>query len=168
MRVLGIDPGLAKVGYGVVEKTRSGVRAVCHGVIRTPKEDDVATRLAALYEECRELIELHDPQAVAVERVFFNANVRTAMSVAQGAGVALLTGAQAGCEVAEYTPNDVKMAVAGDGRADKRGVQEMVAVLLQLAEPPRPADAADALGLAMTHLHARRLRALAKEAIGPA
>lgn len=167
MRVLGLDPGLTCAGYGVVDDVRGAVRAVDFGSIRTPR-GPLHERLAELYERVRSLIEQHQPEAVSVERVLFNANARTAMSVGQAAGVALLAAAQSGCEVAEYTPSEVKMAVVGFGAAEKLQVQRMVARLLSLPKPPSPADAADALALAITHLRARKLRALAKEAIAGA
>lgn len=164
MRVLGLDPGLTCAGFGVIDGSPRRVGVVAYGAIRTPK-DAVADRLALLYDRLRGLIERFEPEAVAVERVLFNANVRTATSVGQAAGVALLAAAQSGCEVAEYTPSEMKLAVAGAGDADKAQVQAMVTRLLRLDEVPKPADAADALGLALTHLRARRLRSLAKEAI---
>jgi crossover junction endodeoxyribonuclease RuvC len=161
MRVLGLDPGLTCAGYGLVEQTGGNVRALTYGAIRTP-QGPVPGRLALLYDEVRALLVRHAPEAVAVERVLFNANVRTAMSVGQAAGVALLAASQAGCEIAEYTPNEVKQTVAGYGAADKGQVQMMIAKLLGLAEIPKPADAADALGLAITHLQSRKLRRLAR------
>lgn len=157
MRVLGLDPGLTCAGYGLVERSGRGVRAVDHGAIRT-RPGPVPGRLAKLYDELRRLVAAHRPDAVVVERVLFNANTRTAMSVGQAAGVALLVAAQAGCEVAEYAPNEVKLSVTGYGGADKGQVQAMIARILGLPEPPTPPDAADALGLAITHLHARKLR----------
>ncbi len=167
MRVLGLDPGLTCAGYGVVEEVRGGLRVVAFGTIRT-RRDAIAVRLATLYTQFSELIRSHEPEAVAVERVLFSANARTAMSVGQAAGVALLAAAQGGCEVAEYTPNEVKLTVAGYGGADKQQVQSMVSRILRMTEPPKSPDAADALALAITHLHSRRLRALAKEAISSA
>jgi crossover junction endodeoxyribonuclease RuvC len=164
MRVLGLDPGLTCAGFGVVDDVRGRLTAVTYGAIRTAK-DPIEVRLAALYDEVRALIDQYEPEAVSVERVLFNSNVRTAMSVGQAAGVALLAAAQGGCEVAEYTPGEVKVAVAGYGGAEKHQVQRMVARLLELSKPPTPPDAADALALAIAHLHARRLRALAKEAV---
>lgn len=163
MRVMGLDPGLACAGYGVIDQVRGDLRAVDHGAVRT-KDGPVPARLALLYARLSELVTEHRPDAVAVERVLFNANTRTAMSVGQAAGVALLVAAQAGCEVAEYTPNEVKQSVTGYGAADKRQVQLMVAKLLGLSEPPKPADAADALGLAVTHAHGRKLRRIAQGA----
>jgi crossover junction endodeoxyribonuclease RuvC len=163
MRVLGLDPGLTCAGYGLVEREGPGLRVIDFGAIRTPA-GSVPARLALLYDEISDLIAAHRPDAVAVERVLFNANTRTAMSVGQAAGVALLAAAQARCEVAEYTANEVKQSVTGFGGADKRQVQSMVARLLGLSSVPKPADAADALGLAITHMHARKLRRLAQGA----
>ncbi|HVL81137.1 MAG TPA: crossover junction endodeoxyribonuclease RuvC [Actinomycetota bacterium] len=163
MRVLGLDPGLTCAGFGVVESTRTGLKALDHGTIRTTGSE-VAPRLATLHGEIEALLTRHRPDAVAVERVLFNSNVRTAMSVGQAAGVALLAAYRAGCEIAEYTPSEMKLAVTGYGSADKRQVQQMVARLLGLPAPPRPPDAADALGLAIVHLQARRMRTLQREA----
>jgi crossover junction endodeoxyribonuclease RuvC len=158
MRVLGLDPGLACAGFGLVEHNGGRTQVVAFGAIRTARLP-VPERLAALYQRVHALIREHDPDAIAVERVLFNKNTRTAMSVGQAAGVALLAAAQTGCEVAEYTPTEVKLAVTGDGSADKRQMQLMVGRLLGI-DPPSPADAADALGLAITHLRARKLRLL--------
>jgi crossover junction endodeoxyribonuclease RuvC len=137
------------------------VRPVDYGTIRTPR-GAVAGRLAMLYDRLEDLLRTHRPDAVAVERVIFDRNARTAMYVGQAAGVALLAAARGGCEVAEYTPSEVKLSVTGDGAADKRRVQMMVARLLGLAATPKPADAADALGLALTHLQSRKLKELAR------
>ena len=161
MRVLGLDPGLTCAGYGLVEREKGGIRAITYGAIRTPATDAVPGRLEAVYNEVRMLIATHHPDAVSVEKVLFNANVRTAMSVGQAAGVALLAASQAGCEIAEYTPNEVKLTVTGFGGADKAAMQKMVAKLLRLDVLPKPADAADALGLAITHIHSQKLRAAA-------
>ncbi len=163
MRVLGLDPGLTCAGYGLVERTKAGIRSVCYGAIRSPA-GPVPARLALLYDEIASLIETYRPQAVAVERVLFNSNVRTAMSVGQAAGVALLAAAQAGCEIAEYTPSEMKLSIAGYGQADKGQIQAMVQRLLALPVLPKPADAADALGLAITHVHAYKLKAVAQGA----
>lgn len=149
--VLGIDPGLSRCGYGAVRREGSTVRAVAYGVIRTPPSDPLATRLAALEAELEALVHELRPSAVAVERVLFQANVRTAMSVGQASGLALAVAARAGAVVAHYSPNEVKLAVTGYGAADKAQVQQMVTRLLGLAEPPRPPDAADALALALCH-----------------
>jgi len=160
MRVLGLDPGLTCAGFGLVERSNGTITAVDFGAIRTPR-GPVAGRLALLYERLEDLIRTHAPDAVAVERVIFDRNARTAMYVGQAAGIALLAAARSGCEVAEYTPSEVKLSVTGDGAADKARVQMMITRLLALAAPPKPADAADALGLAVTHLQSRKLRRIA-------
>jgi crossover junction endodeoxyribonuclease RuvC len=153
VRVLGIDPGLTRCGYAVVDGRGPGsVSAVSLGVIRTPAADELPYRLAALRSELVGLIDEFSPHVVAVERVFFQVNVRTAMSVGQASGLALCEAASAGCEVAQYTPNQVKDAVAGYGGASKELVQKMVQARLKLSQPPRPADAADAAALALCHL----------------
>jgi crossover junction endodeoxyribonuclease RuvC len=158
--VLGLDPGLTCAGYGVVRQEHGAVTALDYGAIRTPA-GIVSDRLSLLFDELTLVIDRHRPDAVAVEKVLFNANVRTAMSVGQAAGVALLAAARAGCEVAEYTPGEVKQTVAGYGKADKAQVQTMITRLLGLPKPPSPVDAADALGLALTHAQSRKLRRLA-------
>jgi crossover junction endodeoxyribonuclease RuvC len=150
--VLGIDPGLSRCGYGVVAREPGSVRALGCGVIRTPSGDALPERLLALDDELRALIAETRPSAVAVERVLFQTNARTAMSVGQASGLALVVAARAGIPVALYSPNEVKLAVTGDGRADKAAVQAMVARLLNLREVPKPPDAADALALACCHL----------------
>lgn len=153
MRILGIDPGLTRCGYAVVDGAGpSDATAVSLGVIRTPPGDPLPQRLAALKVELVALIEEFRPAAVAVEAVFFQVNVRTAMSVGQASGLALAEAAAAGCEVAQYTPNQVKDAVAGWGGAAKEQVQKMVQARLRLSAPPKPADAADAAALALCHL----------------
>jgi len=163
MRVLGLDPGLTCAGYGLVEQKDRSLVAVDFGAIRTP-QGPVPRRLELLYDEIRTILVRHSPDAVSVERVLFSANTRTAMSVGQAAGIALLVASQAGCEVAEYSPNEVKQTVAGYGAADKGQMQLMIARLLGLKDIPKPADAADALGLAITHIHSRKLRRLAARA----
>jgi crossover junction endodeoxyribonuclease RuvC len=151
--VLGIDPGLTRCGYAVLEALGGGrARALSMGVIRTAASDDLPNRLLALRAELRALIALHRPDAVAVERVFFQVNVRTAMSVGQASGLALVEAAAAGCAVAQYSPNQVKDAIAGWGAASKEQMQKMVQRRLGLSAPPKPADAADAAALALCHL----------------
>ena len=150
--VLGIDPGLSRCGYGIVARAAGDIRALGCGVIRTPPGEALPARLLALDNELRALIAETRPAAVAVERVLFQANARTAMSVGQASGLALVIAARAGIPVALYSPNEVKLAVTGDGRADKAAVQTMVARLLNLREVPKPPDAADALALACCHL----------------
>ena len=152
MFVLGIDPGVSRCGYGCVRRVGSRLEAVAGGVITSPPADPLPQRLARLAAELELLVaELH-PDAVVVERVFFQVNARTAMSVGQASGLALATAARAGCQVVEYTANEVKQAVAGYGSADKRAVQRMVQVLLDLPTLPEPPDTADALALAVCHL----------------
>jgi crossover junction endodeoxyribonuclease RuvC len=150
--VLGIDPGLSRCGYGLVRRLRSHYTGVRAGVIKTPPDDPLPQRLASLSLELQGLIAECRPEIVVVERVFFQTNARTAMSVGQASGLALAAAAAAGCGVVQYTANEVKVAVTGYGAATKRQVQKMVQSLLELAEPPRPADAADALALALCHL----------------
>lgn len=152
MFVLGIDPGLSRCGYGAVAHGSAGMSARAIGVIRTAPSDSLPQRLAELQQELRALIAELRPDVVAVERIFFQNNVRTAMSVGQASGIAMAEAVAAGCEVVQYSPNEVKLAVTGDGAADKQQVQMMVQRLLGLAAPPRPADAADAAALALCHL----------------
>ena len=162
MFVLGIDPGLTRCGYGVVERRGDGsLAARACGVIRTPVDDDLPRRLALLHGELRALLREFTPQCVVVERVFFQTNVRTAMSVGQASGLALVAAVESGCEVAQYTANEVKQAVTGYGAASKEQVGRMVQSLLGLPVVPRPADAADALALALTHLAVHRVQAAA-------
>ena len=151
--MLGIDPGLTRCGYAVVDgRGLSSVRAVSMGVIRTPASDPLPNRLATLRTEFTSLIAEFEPDVVAVEQVFFQVNVRTAMATGQASGLALAEAAIAGCEVIQYTPNQVKDAVAGWGGAGKEQVQKMVQARLKLATMPKPADAADAAAVALTHL----------------
>ena len=154
--VLGIDPGLSRCGYGVVRRDGPAFRAVAYGVIRTPPSDDLPARLAALLTELEALLAEYPPAAVAVERVLFQVNTRTAMSVGQASGLALALAGRAGIPVVQYSPNEVKLAVAGDGAAGKDEVQRMVTRLLKLAAPPHPPDAADALALALCHAQSCR------------
>jgi crossover junction endodeoxyribonuclease RuvC len=150
--VLGIDPGLTRCGYCVVDGDGRRRRALALGVLTTPPSDPLPQRLADLQRDLRGLLEEFRPQVVAVERVLFQVNVRTAMSVGQASGIAMAEAANAGCEVVQYSPNQVKEAVAGHGAAGKEQVQLMVQTLLGLATAPHPADAADAAALALTHL----------------
>jgi crossover junction endodeoxyribonuclease RuvC len=152
MFVMGVDPGLSRCGYAVVEARRTGPRAVAIGVITTPPSMALPSRLAELQREIRALLGEYRPAAVAVERVLFQVNVRTAMSVGQASGIAMAEAAAAGCEVVQYSPNQVKDAVAGYGGAGKAQVQQMVQTLLSLPVRPEPPDAADAAALALTHL----------------
>ena len=151
MFVLGIDPGLSATGYGLVEGTKPP-KAHMAGVIRTDADTDTPRRLFELHQGLTEIIADTGPDVIALETVFTNRNLQTAISVGRASGVALLAAAQADLAVFEYVPTVIKSAVTGDGSANKGQVQEMVARLLKLAEPPRPADAADALAIALCHL----------------
>ncbi len=163
MRVLGIDPGLATTGYAVLEAQSGQVRVLEAGVIRTPADEPLPKRLRTIYEDAQRLIEEYSPDALAVEEVFFNQNVTTAMSVSQARGVVLLAGAEADLPCASYTPLEVKRQICGYGRAKKVQMQAMVQRLLRLKALPRPDDAADALAVALCHLLRERsgLRAYA-------
>lgn len=152
MFVLGIDPGLSRCGYGVVELRGRKQRAVAAGVIRTQKTDNVPDRLAELQREMRSLVADFSPSVVAVERVLFQNNVSTAMGVGQASGIVMAEAISAGCKVVEYSPNEIKQAIAGDGSADKDQMEHMVRLLLEIRQPLRPVDAADALGVALTYL----------------
>jgi len=164
MRVLGLDPGFATTGVAVVERSAGSIHHLMSGAIRTPAGRPQAARLAILWGELNDLISTHRPEVVAIERLFFNANVKTAMAVGQASGVALAAAAQAGLEVHEYTPPEVKQSVVGVGSASKQQVQAMVAAILSLPAPPSPADAADACALAICHLNRSGLAAaLAKQ-----
>jgi crossover junction endodeoxyribonuclease RuvC len=161
MVVIGIDPGTATTGYGLVREHEDGsLVLVDFGVISTASDLTMPRRLLELYYRLVELLLLHRPQSGAVEKLFFQRNVTTAISVGQGRGVALLALAEQGLEVGEYTPLEVKQAVVGYGKADKNQVQQMVCALLNLPEVPRPDDAADALAVAICHLHSARAKAL--------
>jgi len=158
MFVLGIDPGLSVTGYGVVEGSYPP-KAHIAGVIRTDVEADMPRRLAELYRGLTGVIAETNPDVVALETVFTNRNLQTAISVGRASGVAILAAAEAGLAVFEYVPTTVKSAVTGDGSANKDQVQQMVTKLLRLAAPPKPADAADALAIALCHLRAAPLEA---------
>lgn len=157
MRVLGIDPGTAVTGYGIVEDGVDGLRTLTYGVVRTPADQAHPHRLQIIYRGITDLIKQWQPTAAAVEELFFSRNVQTAMSVGQARGVVLLSLVDAGLNVFEYTPLSIKKAVTGYGGADKQQVQEMVRLLLELSEVPRPDDAADALAVAICHLHSGSL-----------
>jgi crossover junction endodeoxyribonuclease RuvC len=153
VRVLGVDPGLTRCGLGVVDGLPGRrLSPVAYDVARTPPTDDVARRLLALEEQVMVWLARYEPDVVAVERVFSQHNVRTVMGTAQAAAVAMTCAARAGIPVVLHTPSEVKAAVTGSGRADKAQVGAMVARLLGLAEPPKPADTADALALAICHV----------------
>ncbi len=153
MFVLGIDPGLSRCGYGVVEGLGRGrSRAVAAGVLRTDPASSTPQRLSALRADLHALLGEHRPAVVAIERVLFQANARTAIPVAQAAGVAMVEAVDAGCDVVEYSPNRVKQTITGHGGADKEQMERMVKTLLGIAGPLRPVDAADAMAVALCHL----------------
>jgi crossover junction endodeoxyribonuclease RuvC len=155
--VLGIDPGTATTGYGLVLKRVDGnLESVAYGTIQTPAGVAAHKRLSLLYQQLNQIILLHKPDSCAVEKLFFQRNISTAIAVGQARGVVMLAISEAGLEMAEYTPNEVKQAVAGYGNAGKRQIQEMVRVLLTLSEIPKPDDAADALAIAITHLNTQK------------
>jgi crossover junction endodeoxyribonuclease RuvC len=157
MIVIGIDPGLAIVGYGVLQRDGNRARAIAYDCIRTSaKTMTTPERLREIHRRCRELMETHRPDAVAVEKLFFTKNITSAMSVSEVRGVILLAAAEAGIPVTEYTPNQVKQAVTGSGKAEKIQVQEMMRRLLSLPDIPRPDDVADGLAIALCHLHSVR------------
>ncbi len=165
MITLGIDPGTATTGYGFIREEQDGSLTVLdYGVIQTPAHLSQAERLAELYKRIKELILLHRPEMGAVEKIFFERNVRTALSVGQARGVTLLAMAEGKLHIGEYTPLEVKQAVAGYGGADKNQVQQMVKTILSLEALPHPDDAADALAVAICHIHCARFRSLSEEA----
>jgi crossover junction endodeoxyribonuclease RuvC len=160
MRVVGIDPGTATTGYGVIEESAGRLRLIAYGTICTPADMPMPRRLLALHQQLTELLALHMPQTAAVESLFFQKNVRTALSVGQARGAALLTLAEGEIPVSEYTPLEVKQAVTGYGGAEKRQVQIMVRTILGLADLPKPDDAADALAVAICHAHSQKIMRL--------
>jgi crossover junction endodeoxyribonuclease RuvC len=156
---LGIDPGLSRCGYGAVRGTAGRLSVEAYGHLTTPVADPISDRLGALWEDLVRLIDDLRPDVIVVERVLFQVNARTAMAVGQASGLALAAASRAGRPVAQYSPNEVKLAIAGYGSATKEQVQRMVQTLLRLEAPPRPADRADALALAVCHLSGAGLRA---------
>jgi crossover junction endodeoxyribonuclease RuvC len=156
-RIIGIDPGTGRLGFGVIDIVNTKPILIDAGVITTPKSDSDATRLVTIHNELTEIIAQYKPNIMAVERLFFAQNVTTAMTVAQARGVILLCGAQSGLHIAEYTPLQIKMALTGYGRATKQQIQEMVRVLLGLTDIPKPDDCADALAVALVHSHGIRV-----------
>ena len=152
MLVMGIDPGLSRCGYGVVRQKGRDVEAIAAGIIRTDKGDPIPRRLYELQNELVDLMGTYNPDAVAIEQVLFQVNVRTAMGVGQASGVAMAAGVGAGAEVFEYSPTQIKKAVTGWGGADKEQMGRMVQTLLRLPKPLKPVDAADAVAVALCHL----------------
>tara|TARA_B110000014_G_C20072498_1_gene559497 strand:- start:563 stop:1045 length:483 start_codon:yes stop_codon:yes gene_type:complete len=160
MFVLGIDPGLSRCGYGVIEISQRKESAIAAGVITTLKTNELPNRLLELRNELRDLIEEFSPEVIAVERVLFQRNAMTAISVGQVIGIVLVEGLDAGCEVIEYSPNEIKLAVAGHGGADKIQMEEMVRTLLKIKTSLEPVDAADALAVALCYSANRRVGAI--------
>jgi len=159
MIILGIDPGLAIVGFGVLEKNRNKVDVIDYGVITTPKDDTLPIRLEKIYKGMCELIDHYKPDQVAVEELFFNTNITTGIAVAEARGVILLACINKGCKLYEYTPLQIKQALTGNGRADKHQVQFMVKAILKLNAVPKPDDAADGLAAALCHSQTNQLLA---------
>lgn len=151
MRIIGIDPGTGILGFGVIDYIKGKSKLVDGGVIRTPVKEDDAVRLLTIYDELTSIIADTKPEEMAVEKLFFAQNVTTAITVAQARGVVLLAGMQANLRISEYTPLQIKQALTGYGRAEKKQIQEMVRVLLGLKDIPRPDDCADAIACAITH-----------------
>ena len=151
MRIMGIDPGIATIGFGVVDSDRNQQKLIQCGVISTPAHTSLSSRLAQIYEDMCQLLDLFKPDAVSIEELFFNTNITTGIAVAHGRGVILLACQKAGVQIYEYTPLQVKQSVVGYGRAEKAQVMDMVKRICDLPAPPRPDDAADAVALALCH-----------------
>ena len=156
MIVIGIDPGLARLGYGVIEVTKGIERPVCYGCIETGKELRSAERLLKIYTGINSLFDRYPPDHVALEKLFFSKNITSAMGVSEVRGIILLAAEQRKIPTGEYTPNQIKQAITGSGRADKAQMQEMIKRLLHLDEIPKPDDAADGLSIALCHIHMMR------------
>lgn len=162
--ILGIDPGTTGMGYAILDQTSDPPRIVEHGIVQTTRGDTASERLVAIATALEHLIREHRPGALAVERLYFNKNVRTAMAVAEARGVALLCAARAGLVVAEYTPQEVKLSVTGSGGADKKQVQRMLSLVLSLEQPITQDNVADAVAIALTHCRRSRWNAVVSEA----
>lgn len=163
MRILGLDPGTATTGYGIIDTIDGDMKTVVYGVFSTSADDSTPNRLQSIFNQLNDLLSAHRPESAAVEQVFFGRNITTAIQVGQARGVMLLALANAGISVSEYSPPKIKEAVTGYGKADKSQVQMMVRHLLNLEETPRPDDAADALAVAITHSHYHRYQRLTEE-----
>ncbi len=160
MRVIGIDPGTAITGWGVVEGDGDDLTMVAYGVVTTAAGTPLPERLQAIYRELGQIVDQWQPETSAIEELFFSKNAKTALAVGHGRGAAMLALANAGLPIGEYKPLEVKQAITGYGGADKQQMQHMVKLLLSLDDIPRPDDAADALAVAICHLHSARLRML--------
>lgn len=151
MVIMGIDPGIAIIGYGILNYEGNKFTPIDYGAIRTDSSMKLSQRLLVIHEELEEIIKKHKPDAISIEELFFNKNIKTALTVGHGRGVAVLAAARADVEVFEYTPLQVKQAVVGYGRAEKAQVQQMIKIILNLKETPKPDDVADALAIAVCH-----------------
>jgi len=160
LRVIGIDPGTAITGWGVIEGDGQKLHLVAYGVVITPAQQSLAQRLQTIYSELTVIIRQWQPETSAIEELFFSNNAKTALTVGHGRGVAMLALANANLSISEYKPMEVKQAITGHGGADKAQIQQMVKLLLELEDIPRPDDAADALAVAICHLHSARWRLL--------
>ena len=157
MIVMGIDPGTAITGFGIVDNTGNKLKAIYYGSIFTEAKTPLSKRLNTIYESITRIIEAYNPEEIAIESLFFNNNAKTALSVGHARGVSMLACIRSGIEIAEYTPLQVKMALTGYGRADKKQMTSMVRMLLNLNEDPKPDDTADALAIAICHINSRKL-----------
>jgi crossover junction endodeoxyribonuclease RuvC len=160
MIILGIDPGTATTGYGIIEENKGKLKAVEYGCILTPAKEDLHFRLKTISEDLKIIINQFKPDIIAVEQLYFASNVKTALAVGHARGVILLNIAESGTPLAEYTPLQVKQAISGYGKAGKKQVQEMVKILLNLSQIPKPDDAADALAIAICHANSLKFRSL--------
>lgn len=165
MRILGIDPGIATVGFGIIEFDRNSFKTIEYGAVITPAHTAMPKRLKMAYDDMTYIIEKFKPDEVAIEELFFNTNVKTAIMVAQARGTLILSAANMGIPVFEYTPLQIKQAVVGYGRAEKIQVQQMVKSILSLSEVPKPDDTADALAIAVCHAHSSGARGRLLKAI---
>ena len=157
MRILGIDPGYGIIGFSIIDKSNSGNEVIDYGVITTPKEMPFEQRLKAIFESMSKLIDIFKPEAVAIEKLYFNKNITTGIPVAEARGVILLSIVMKDIPVYEYTPQEIKIALTGLGKADKSQVQFMVKTLLHLTKVPKPDDAADAVAVALCHSQTNQL-----------
>jgi len=158
MTIMGLDPGIARVGWAIISSEGGRVCPIAYGCIETAKEKLLPKRLHEIYQAVTKLMKKYNPQALAIEDLFFSNNAKTAMSVGQARGVVLLAAAGADIPVISYTPPTVKRAITGDGRADKKQVERMVVLTLRLKETPKPDDTADALAIAMTHAYSYKVK----------
>lgn len=160
MKILGIDPGVARMGWAIIEERSGTITPLAYGCLTTDKETDAPVRLKELHEGLTELIATHTPDCLSVEDLFFATNAKTAISVGQSRGIVLLAAAQKQLPVASYSPLAIKRTIAGDGKADKKQVERMVMMILKLKVAPKPDDTVDALAIAMTHAFAYKIRSL--------